>query len=244
MSPLRPFNLQAYTHGGDRPETAPPAQADLAPAAQGEDDRAAPAGTRPATGPGRSRLAANFGNVDAGAAGASVVRPTPSDSQPQPHARKRAASPVTRALDILDCDSESDSNVSDNTHASLELKLLKAILADRKTKKAIRKSLQQQQQQQQLQGLAVDAASPHGSPATPSTSCSQSPYRSQYSPDKYASPTRRSLRRSRDARASHELHARLAQAPGGSSGSDTGQTGEQGPAHKHSDRTQAGSQGG
>ncbi len=63
------------------------------------------------------------------------------DSPPQPHAKRRAASPVTRAQQLLPDDSDLDS-VADDTTSTLELKLLKALIASRKNRKSVRKSAQ------------------------------------------------------------------------------------------------------
>lgn len=174
MSPLRPFHLHS-AQGGANSLSLDAAPSQVIPSS----------GLRPSTAPGKNRIAANFTHSDQ-----DLVRPTPSESQPQPHTRKRAVSPVTKAMDLLECDSESDGNVSD---ATLELKLLKALLADRKTKKALQKSLQQQQLQSQ---------------ASTDVSLSSSPYRVQYSPDRYTSPTRKQLlKRSREILKSEADHS-------------------------------------
>ena len=73
------------------------------------------------------RMAANF-------------LPSKSESQPQEHTKKRSVSPVTKAQEFF-TESDIDSAVED-TQSSLELKLLKALLANRQSKRSARKSVQ------------------------------------------------------------------------------------------------------
>ncbi len=84
---------------------------------------------RPSTGQTR-RMAANFAPPKA----------TISESRPQPHQKKRPVSPLTKAQEFLTEESDQDS-ITDDTQATLELKLLKALLASRKNKKSSRKSV-------------------------------------------------------------------------------------------------------
>ena len=73
------------------------------------------------------RIAANF-------------LPAKSESRPQEHIKKRSLSPVTKAQEFL---SESDmDSVVEDTQSSLELKLLKALIASRQNRKSARKSVQ------------------------------------------------------------------------------------------------------
>ena len=73
------------------------------------------------------RMAANF-------------LPAKSESRPQEHMKKRSVSPVTKAQEFL---SESDmDSVVEDTQSSLELKLLKALIASRQNRKSARKSVQ------------------------------------------------------------------------------------------------------
>ena len=74
------------------------------------------------------RLAANF-------------MPLTSESRPQAHVKKRSVSPVTKAQDFLSGESDLDS-LAEDTQSSLELKLLKALIASRKGRKSTRKSVQ------------------------------------------------------------------------------------------------------
>ncbi|ELT97106.1 hypothetical protein CAPTEDRAFT_208433 [Capitella teleta] len=165
MSPFRPLNMNAYAQQGVTASVdATSVQVPTAP------------GYRPSTAPVRNRLAANFSQPEAPPESL-PIKPTPSDSQPQAHTRKRPESPVTRPLDFLEYD-DSETEVSD---ATLELKLLKALLANRKTKKVTQKP---QTPQKSTDSMAAACCS------------SSSPYRSQYLPDRYTSPIRQSLHKS------------------------------------------------
>ena len=77
------------------------------------------------------RLAANFVPPKA----------TISESRPQSHMKKRSVSPVTKAQEFQTEDSDVD-GIADDTQSSLELKLLKALIANRKNKKSTRRSVQ------------------------------------------------------------------------------------------------------
>ena len=84
------------------------------------------------------RLAANFANINAPSSRSAASSHSQHAAASRPHSHApRSASPLARGKDLLEdgelegCDSES---------ASLELKLLKAILASRKTKKTGKKS--------------------------------------------------------------------------------------------------------
>ncbi len=204
LSPLKPFVLPNHTKD-NRPVTAPPAATKhTSPVSQllvPPSDEQRPVTAQDGGRANRNRMAANFatgggGGGGGGAGGVGVsssglspkaaqqVKPTPSESRPQSHAKKRSQSPLSRGQDFLE-ESDTD-NVSESSYASLELKLLKAILASRKSsKKSSRKYYQE--------GVSD------------SGTVSASPYRGQYTPEKYVSPSRRSVRRSRaDDRNEHE----------------------------------------
>ena len=203
MSPLHPFNLE-------RPRTAPaatdkPQSVSSRVVAQPDSNRPSTAhpgahrhqsryeqyDSRPikAGAQGRqSRLAANFGSalVSQQEEGqGEVVKPTPSDQQPQAHTRKRSQSPLTRAIEMLDLDSDMDSK-SDNGNTALELKLLKALLANRKSKKEARRSHDHRDMSKSHDPVSDGQSSV-------SASMSSSPYKSQYTPEKYTCPSRRDL---------------------------------------------------
>ena len=175
MSPLVPFNL--------RPSTAPGVT--TGGAAGGETSDPPRPGTAGARQHSRSRIAANFPTTGATSTNKPTVKPTRSELQPQSHMSKRAASPVTtKALEFID-----DSEVTDQS-ASLELKVLKAILASRnkKQKSSGKKSVDHPVDHQENGNTRPTYySSPKSVPAA---------RKGQYTPEKYTSPTRKSHRAS------------------------------------------------
>ena len=188
-SPVRPLNLD-YAR---RPQTAPPASdqshhhveephhhgvsASVAEGHQSRADQADP--RRVYAGAANSRLAANFGHNrqqyqqgQPTSASSSIishpVKPTISDTHPQPHA-KRSKSPMARPIDLQDSTTDQLSSVN------ME-KFYAGLVADRKNRGSPRPS------SLDMSG-SVSASNPAYKP-------------SSYSPDKYKTPTRQSVRKS------------------------------------------------
>ena len=99
----------------------------------------------------RGRMAANFQQTTATAgSGRSAsgpggpLKPSLLDVNPHLHnvnVRRRSISPLAQAQEFLGMDTSDSDSMSSEGSATLQLQLLKAILQNRKTKKAIRKSL-------------------------------------------------------------------------------------------------------
>lgn len=237
MSPLQPLNL-AYLQSEDRPRTAP----------SGSDKRTGHHGTgSPSDHSRRSvdRLHPTPGRWQdsggQGAVGDDVNARRVAAKLASSHSGGQGAVSNVRVpphQDIAGSETTDDSNMdllsTDSSQASLELKLLKALLLNRnKTRRSLRKS---RDRGGGSEAQRSDADIPS---ATVRSSSTQSPYKPQYTPDKYRSPTRKSLKKldsagsDTDRNGNIPVPTALAKAPPGEPGLTEGEVSDNGQYDRH-----------